>query len=233
MPTPFSGQYLRKCECTLAAMRGCFLIAACLVFACKSTAPALSTDPVLEERLGNVEDGLDSLDATLTAIHDDVADLRRIAAERHGKLDGAPGPAAATIDVPHAITGDDIRCEDGICHVEKKAGEPLPVQPEPEGDPVEPSRPPSSEADKPKRDPVRQGFGKANRAIASCGSEHGALPGTAFKVSFDVSSGRASNVEVQRPHSVSAFGRCVAQAVSDHGRFIGPDRLGQTQRVKL
>ncbi|MBV1862469.1 MAG: hypothetical protein KUG77_28870, partial [Nannocystaceae bacterium] len=74
---------------------------------------------------------------------------------------------------------------------------------------------------------------RAKRAITSCGSEHGALSGTAFNVRFDVANGRAANVKVQSPHNVTSVGRCVARAVTSHARFSGADRFGQTQRVKF
>lgn len=111
-------------------------------------------------------------------------------------------------------------------------------EPEPEPErrpserPVERQRPKNTKR-KSKGDPVRRGFGKAKKAISSCGSEHGALAGTAFNVGFDVANGRATNVKVQSPHNVTSVGRCVARAVTSHARFSGGDRFGQTQRVKF
>lgn len=118
---------------------------------------------------------------------------------------------------------------------EDRVAEPEPEpdpEPKPERRPVERRRPQTTKR-KPKGDPVRRGFGKAKKAIASCGSEHGALSGTAFNVGFDVSNGRATNVKVQSPHNVTSVGRCVSRAVSSHARFTGGDRFGQTQRVKF
>ncbi len=109
------------------------------------------------------------------------------------------------------------------------------VEPEPEPEDEAPVKrpPPRTSTPKPKGDPVQRGFRKARKAIVSCGSEHGALPGTAFNVGFDVASGRATNVKVQSPHNVTSVGRCVARAVSSHARFSGADRFGQTQRVSF
>ena len=78
-----------------------------------------------------------------------------------------------------------------------------------------------------------RGFSKAKKAIKACGTQHGAIAGTAFNVNFDVKNGRAANVKVRPPHSVTSLGRCVSRAVSTHARFNGSDRVGQTQRVKF
>lgn len=114
-----------------------------------------------------------------------------------------------------------------------RVAEPEP-EPQTEDRPVERQRPRTTKRKpKPKGDPVRRGFGKAKKAIASCGSEHGALAGTAFNVGFDVTNGRATGVKVQSPHNVTSVGRCVSRAVTSHARFSGADRFGQTQRVKF
>lgn len=124
--------------------------------------------------------------------------------------------------------------------------EPEPIEPIADPEPIrdpdpEPTRDPDPEPERPRKqskprkkgDPVVRGFAKAKKAIKACGSQHGALAGTAFNVDFDVKNGRASNVKVRPPHSVTSLGRCVNRAVSTHARFSGGDRVGQTQRVKF
>ena len=80
---------------------------------------------------------------------------------------------------------------------------------------------------------MRRGFGKASKAVKACGTQHGAIAGTAFNVNFDISNGRASNVKVQSPHSATSLGQCVGRAVATHARFSGSDRSGQVQRVSF
>lgn len=116
--------------------------------------------------------------------------------------------------------------------------DPPTVEPErvadPEPEPDEPRQPRTNKRrNKPKGDPVRRGFNKAKKAIKSCGTQHGAIAGTAFAVYFDVSNGRAANVKAQPPHSVTSLGRCVVRAVVTHARFSGSNKTGQQQRVKF
>ncbi len=122
---------------------------------------------------------------------------------------------------------------------ERKPDRTAEPEPEPEPEPETQRQPPrapkprKSAPRKSKGDPVRRGFNKAKKAIAACGSQHGAIAGTAFSVTFDVSAGRVDNVKIQPPHSVTSLGRCVARAVTSHARFSGPDRTGQRQTVKF
>jgi len=64
-----------------------------------------------------------------------------------------------------------------------------------------------------------RGFARASAAIHECGERHGAITGTGFDITFDVSDGRATTVDVQRPHNVTYLGRCVAEAVQKKARF--------------
>lgn len=119
----------------------------------------------------------------------------------------------------------------------RRTADPEPPRFEPEPDP-EPERPRSTPKSKPKQrrpkgSSVRRGFNKASKAIKACGAQHGAIAGTAFNVNFDVSNGRATNVKIQAPHSVTSLGRCVSRAVTTHARFGGGDKSGQSQRVKF
>ncbi len=125
----------------------------------------------------------------------------------------------------------------------ERIAEPEPTRdPDPIAEPdPEPDRRPDPEPDPPrtqtkprkKGDPVVRGFAKAKKAISACGTQHGAIAGTAFNVNFDVKNGRAANVKVRPPHSVTSLGQCVSRAVTTHARFSGGDRIGQTQRVKF
>lgn len=111
--------------------------------------------------------------------------------------------------------------------------DPDPIEePDPEPEP-KPERPRKQSKPRKKGDPVVRGFSKAKKAIKACGTQHGAIAGTAFNVNFDVKNGRAANVKVRPPHSVTSLGRCVSRAVATHARFNGSDRVGQTQRVKF
>ena len=66
---------------------------------------------------------------------------------------------------------------------------------------------------------ISRGFAKARKAVVSCGNKHGALSGASFRVTFDVSGGRASNVSVQRPQNVTPLGKCVKKAIEGNARF--------------